>query len=92
MAKKLKETYIHTDRLPLVVLSAAVAAKNRILPSKTTYNLSPYKNLDSSINIEQFQTKSNIPNSSFKNTKKVHSNTYARMPDVPVLSGLYPVT
>ena len=36
MAKKLKETYIHTDihsyrqtdRLPLVVLSAAVAAKN----------------------------------------------------------------
>ena len=34
MAKKLKETYIHTyihtDRLPLVVLSAAVAAKNRL--------------------------------------------------------------
>ena len=36
MAKKLKETYIHTDihtyihtdRLPLVVLSAAVAANN----------------------------------------------------------------
>ena len=35
MAKKLKETYRHThrqtDRLPLVVLSAAVAAKNTIL-------------------------------------------------------------
>ena len=39
MAKKLKETYIHTDihtyrqtdRLPLVVLSAAVAAKNPLL-------------------------------------------------------------
>ena len=34
MAKKLKETYIHTyrhtDRLPLVVLSAAVAAKKRM--------------------------------------------------------------
>ena len=33
MAKKLKETYtqadIHTGRLPLVVLSAAVAAKNK---------------------------------------------------------------
>ena len=42
MAKKLKETYIHTDihthrqtdRLPLVVLSAAVAANNRDVINK----------------------------------------------------------